>query len=457
MKYVSVLAVVCGIVCSGCVTMGGEHAVLRAKNKVAPALVHVRPVKEIFTGGKREEMSVVGSGFIISPDGYVVTNEHVAGEATLVRCVLFNKEEVEAKVVGTDKLTDLAVLKLETDHKSLPYVKLGSSSRLQTGETVLALGSPHGLARSVSKGIVSVTDRYLGDHDDMVSPYNTWIQTDAAINPGNSGGPLVNLKGVVVGVNARRLGGADNVGFAIPIDAAKEVIEAIIKNGRVQRSWIGVTLQEVTSKTDDPKQLGVVIADVDPLSPAAEAGLRPGDVLLSINGKATDARYVEALPAVRKMIADLPIDEKVSAKVQRGTESIDIPITPIEKSDVRGEEVEFAEWGFTASDVTPSIARAAQLPSTQGMFISGCQVGGVVANAGLRQGDIVLKVDGKDLASMTAFKELYKERIESKQALVLFEVKSGALTRFVLVKQMEGGGTPNPEDNEDDGGSSDEG
>ncbi|MFA6243484.1 MAG: PDZ domain-containing protein, partial [Candidatus Hydrogenedentales bacterium] len=300
------------------------------------------------------------------------------------------------------------------------------------------------------------TDRYLGDHDEMVSPYNTWIQTDAAINPGNSGGPLVNLKGVVVGVNARRLGGADNVGFAIPIDEAKEVIDEIIKTGRVQRSWIGVTLQEVTSKTDDPNQLGAVIADIDPLSPAAESGLRAGDVLLSIDGTPTDARYVEALPAVRKMIADLPVDTKVLAKVQRGAETVEIPVTPIEKSDVRGEEVEFEEWGFTASDVTPSIARMTQLPSTKGMFISGSQVGGVAANAGLRQGDIVLKVDGKELANMAEFKQLYKERVESKQALVLFEVKSGALTRFVLVKQMEGGGTPSPEDNEDDGGSSDE-
>lgn len=242
-------------------------------------------------------------------------------------------------------------------------------------------------------------------------------------------------------------GGADNgPGFAIPIDDAREVIDEIIKTGRVQRSWIGVTLQEVTSKTDDPNQLGAVIADIDPLSPAAESGLRAGDVLLSIDGTPTDARYVEALPAVRKMIADLPVDTKVMAKIQRGAETVDIPVTPIEKSDVRGEEVEFEEWGFTASDVTPSIARMTQLPSTKGMFISGSQVGGVAANAGLRQGDIVLKVDGKELANMAEFKQSYKERVESKQALVLFEVKSGALTRFVLVKQMEGGGTPSPEE-----------
>ena len=202
----------------------------------------------------------------------MVTNEHVAGQSTLVRCVLYNKEEYDAEVVGIDKYTDVAVLKLKSDRKNFPKVTLASSKNLEAGQTVLALGSPQGLARSVSMGIISVTDRYLGGRDESIAPYNTWIQTDAAINPGNSGGPLVNIKGQVIGVNARRLGGADNVGFAIPIDIAKQAMDQIIKNGQVIRSNIGVTFQETMSKTDDPKQQGVVIADVDPISTGAEAG-----------------------------------------------------------------------------------------------------------------------------------------------------------------------------------------
>ncbi len=211
---------------AGCVTMGGgaQSAVLRAKDKVAPALVHIRPVKEVFSRGERQEVSLIGSGFLISPDGYVVTNEHVAGQSEMVKCVLSDKTQVDAEVVGTDPYTDLAVLKLRVD-RQLPHVSFGSSAALEAGDMVLALGSPQGLARSVSLGIVSVTDRYLEDSRLRLAPYNNWIQTDAAINPGNSGGPLVNLRGEVVGVNARVLRGAENVGFAIPSDVAREVVE----------------------------------------------------------------------------------------------------------------------------------------------------------------------------------------------------------------------------------------
>ena len=207
----------------GCTTMGGlERRILSAKDRVAPALVHIRPVKEIYTQGKREEMLAVGSGFIITPDGYIVTNEHVAGQSSSVNVILYDKREVQARVVGVDPYTDLAVLKLDVEGR-LPYVKMGTSHNLQAGERVLALGSPHGLSRSVSEGIISVTDRHLEDRGTMVSPFNNWLQTDAAINPGNSGGPLVNLRGEVVGINARTLTGADNVGFAIPVDVAREI------------------------------------------------------------------------------------------------------------------------------------------------------------------------------------------------------------------------------------------
>ena len=438
MKQVAYVLVSC-IVLAGCATVGvsSDRAVIRAKNKVAPALVHIRPVKEVFSGGKREEVSVIGSGFIVSNDGYVVTNEHVAGESTLVRCVLYNKEEFDAEVVGVDKYTDVAVLKLKSDRKDFPKVTLASSKNLEAGQTVLALGSPQGLARSVSMGIISVTDRYLGGRDESFAPYNNWIQTDAAINPGNSGGPLVNLNGQVIGVNARRLGGADNVGFAIPIDIAKQVMEQIVKTGQVTRSNIGVTFQETMSKTDDPKQQGVVIADVDPLSGGAEAGLLPGDVMLSVDGAATNARFEEDLPAVRKLIADLPIDKAVLVKVQRGDEEKDIPVTPQALSDMRGKEIEFQEWGFTASELTPNLVRRAQLASNKGTLISGVQVGGIAAIAGLQQGDIALKLDGAQIEGLDQFAANIKERVAAKTKLVLLQVKRGALTRFVIVKQGE--------------------
>jgi serine protease Do len=424
---------------TGCATVTGsqDRAVLRARDQVAPALVHIRPVREVFRRGEREEMVVVGSGFIISPEGYVVTNEHVAGDkSTLVRCVLSDKEEIEAEVVGSDPFTDIAVLKLKgKPGQRFPFVRMGDSSTLEAGQTVMALGSPHGLARSVSLGIVSVTDRYLGGADQDRAPYNNWIQTDAAINPGNSGGPLVNLRGEVVGVNARKLTGADNVGFAIPINIAREVVEDIMDNGRVERSWFGVTLQATTSITDNPGRQGVVIGSVDPYSPSAQAGLRPGDMLQAVNGVTVNARFEEELPAVRKRIADLPIGEPASLLVERGGETLEIEILTIEKSELRGDERALERWGCTVTEVTPELMARARLTERMGAFVSGAREGGPASNAGLSAGDIILAMDGEPVRSLAHFLELYEEVTESGRELVLMDVKRGALTRFVLLKQ----------------------
>ncbi|NIA15077.1 MAG: PDZ domain-containing protein [Nitrospiraceae bacterium] len=449
------LLVLTALLTSGCVTTGGasQSAVLRAKARVAPALVHIRPVKEVFSRGRREEVQIVGSGFIISADGYVVTNEHVAGQSKFVRCVLYNREVVDAEVVGTDPYTDLAVLKLTTDADDLPFCRLGRSDNLEAGQTVLAMGSPHGLARSVSLGIVSVTDRYLEDRgDQMVSPFNTWIQTDAAINPGNSGGPLVNLKGEVIGVNARMLSGAQNVGFAIPIDIAKEVIDEIIAEGRVTRSWIGETLQSMRAKTDDPTQKGVVVADVDPLSSGYEAGLRAGDVMLSVNGIPTNARFEEGLPAVRKLIADIPVGAEIPVRVLRGNEEIELKVTTAERSALKGSQAELPQWGFTAVNLTPAVARRAQLSSTNGILVTGSQMGGIAYNAGLKKGDIILRVDDIEIENLAHFDRVYGALVRSKKPRVLLDVKHGALTRFVLVKQ-----NGNLEENAAQSASSDEG
>jgi len=423
-------------VLSGCVTTGGgaQSAVLRAKERVAPALVHIRPVKEVFARGERQEVSVIGSGFIISPDGYVVTNEHVAGESEMVKCVLSDKSQVDAEVVGTDPYTDLAVLKLHVDHP-LPHVAFGTSAELEAGNMVLALGSPHGLARSVSLGIVSVPDRYLEDMGPQRAPYNNWIQTDAAINPGNSGGPLVNLRGEVVGVNARVLRGAENVGFAIPADVAREVSDEIIATGRVQRGRVGLKLQEMMARTDDPSQRGVVIAGVEPLSPAAQADIRPGDLLVAVNGEEVNARFEEDLPAVRKLMADLPVGEEALLTLLRGAERVLLHVVTDEQSELKGDQLEFAAWAFTASELTPEVVQRARLESPNGVLVSGVQPGGTAAQAGLRPGDIILEVDEAPVENLSQFSRTCDALVESGKARVLLYVKQGALTRFVLVKQ----------------------
>ena len=431
------LLIVMGAYLSGCATteLGSQHSVIRAKNIVAPALVHIRPVKEVYARGKREEVLIVGSGFIISPDGYVVTNEHVAGESKVVRCVLSSKDEVEAKVIGVDPYTDLAVLKLDVGYP-LPYVRFGNSDRIEAGQTVIAMGSPHGLSRSVSKGIISVTERHLGDQASS-APFTNWIQTDAAINPGNSGGPLVNLRGNVIGVNSMVLRGAENVGFAIPSNLAQEVSDAIIADGRVRRSWIGLDLQEMLARTDDPSAAGVIIAGVDPLSPAFEAGIVPGDILMAVGGKPTNGRFEEDLPEIQRTIAALPVGEAVNFSIRRGDEEKDIVLTTEERGGLKGAQGEYTEWGFTASELTPDIVRRARLDSSQGVLVSGTQVGGVANEAGLSAGDIILSVDDTAVLNLAQFRELYQERLENAQPRILLSVRNRALSRYVLIVQDE--------------------
>ena len=427
-------------VCVDVALAASQRAVIRAKSKVEPALVHVRPVKEVFRRGQRREVAVTGSGFIISADGYVVTNEHVAGkQSNFVKCVLYNREEVEAEIVGVDELTDIAVLKLKTNDSNLPHVEFGRSSDIESGITVLALGSPHGLSRSVSIGIVSVTDRSLESFGSEVAPYNNWIQTDAAINPGNSGGPLVDLSGRVIGINTRKLSGADNIGFAIPIDVAREVIDELIANGRVTRSTIGVTFQEMRSTTDDPDRPGVVIGDVSPISPAFRAGLQPGDILLAVNSVPTNARFTEDLPAVRKRVADLPVDTEATLTIQRGADTREVSVTTEALAEVEGDEVEFEEWGFTISGLTPELRRRARLAAESGgVHVSGVRPGGVAALSGLVPNDIVLEIDEVPVDGVADFSDAYYNAVATEQRLVLLTVKRGALTQFKMVKQHSG-------------------
>mgnify|MGYP005847455579 CR=1 FL=1 len=427
------LVVLCFGVLAGCATLGRpEGAVLRAREQVSPALVHIRPVKEVFQTGKRTEMLAVGSGFIISPEGYVVTNEHVAGDSKSVQCVLSDNRELDAQVVGADPDTDIAVLKLEGEGP-FPHVRWGRSETVVSGQMALAFGSPHGLSRSVSMGIISMTDRNLGEEDINPAPYNNFIQTDAAINPGNSGGPLVNIRGEVIGVNARMLRGAENVGFAIPADIAREVVEAIIREGRARRSYFGIELQEMTARSMDPSRKGVLIAGVDRFSPAAEADIRPGDVLVAVNGVPVNARWREDLPAVRRRIAGLPVGEPARLSIDRNGEQREVTVTSVEKTAARGKQDAFELWGVSVAEVTQEIARRAQLARPTGVLVIGVSPGAPAGWAGLQPGDIILTMDGEPVEDFSTFRRMYDQRLEENRRQIMLFVQRGALTRFVLI------------------------
>ncbi|MCA9435022.1 MAG: trypsin-like peptidase domain-containing protein, partial [Candidatus Omnitrophica bacterium] len=387
-----------------------QDQIYQARDKVFPALVHVQPISEVFQRGKKTKQTAVGSGVIVSQDGYVITNYHVAGKAVNALCTLENKERIPATLVGGDPLTDLAVLKLDlTDYKGpLNWAEIGDSNALVPGQFVLAMGSPLALSRSVSQGIVGCPDRVLDseltlDDGEKTGHYNVWIQTTAAINPGNSGGPLVSLDGKVIGINTRTIMGADGLGFAIPSNVVKEVYRQIIDNGSVQRSWIGVELQpieELAMLVGNPELNGVLVSNVEQGSPAKSAGILPGDLILSINDQPVQAKFEEEIPAVLQTISDFPIGSTLELEIARLGQTQEISLVTKEMGKTTGEEKEFKDWGISAQRLTLGRLLDLNRTSREGVLVS--SVSGVTTreSTDLVKGDIILAVNGQDVNDM---------------------------------------------------------
>ena len=417
-----------------------SKSILKARKKVFPALVHIQPIKEIFTSGEKRKVRVTGSGVIISPDGYVLTNNHVAEKAQYLRCTLSSRQELEAKIVGLDAWTDLALLKLDLKKAGLdkvPYAKLGDSDKLQVGQIVLALGSPLGLSRSLSMGVVSSIDRYFEDMGDMVSPYNLWIQTDAAINPGNSGGPLVNLDGEVIGINSRALIFGENLGFAIPIKTAKSVIKQIMKNGKVERTWIGIDWQEIREyrKYMGNKNLeGVLIGNVIKNSPADKAGLKAGYLVTKINGRKVSAVYREELPKIRLYIADQPINQAITVTVLKDGKEKDYKIITKQQGKISGKELQCDAWGISVEEITPHLSRNFQLEKESGVLISGVRRGSPADEAKIQSGNIIVSIDNFAVDDLNTFEKKYNEIIKEEHGMHLLRLKIGKRNYFAIIK-----------------------
>jgi serine protease Do len=420
-----------------------QERIYFARDKVFPALVHVQPISEVFERGKKTKQTAVGSGVVVSASGYVITNYHVAGNAVKAICTLANKKRIPATLVGGDPLTDLAVLKLDLSEYEgeLAVAEFGESAQLQTGQYVLAMGSPLSLSRSISQGIVSYPERYLGDQmtlDDgeKTGGYHTWIQTTAAINFGNSGGPLVDLDGKIVGINTRTIVGADGLGFSIPSDVVRDIYDQIIETGEVNRSWIGVELQphsELDFLFGTTGVEGVLVSDVEPRSPAAEAGIQAGDLIQNINGTPVNALFEEEIPPVIRTIAEVPVGSTLEVSVWRQGKVQPVHLLTQEMGKARGEEKEFKAWGLSAQSLT--LTKLLELNRTKwnGVLVSGVSGITVKEQTDLVKDDIILEINGEPVTDMEKMTQIYEKSLEEQpEKLVLKTERSRALHFTVL-------------------------
>ncbi len=397
--------------------------------KVGPAVVNIqvekamRPAAHPFTRGhggpgnpfreffgprfgdrnsRPHKQSGLGTGFIIDPDGHIVTNHHVVDGADSIKVVLQDERQFEATVIGRDPQTDLALIKVDSRQK-LPFVPLGKSSDLSVGEWVVAIGNPFGLEHTVTAGIVSAKGRVIG-----AGPYDDYIQTDASINPGNSGGPLLNMRGEVVGINTAIIASGQGIGFAIPIDMANGIISELRAEGEVTRGWLGVTIQDLK---DDlaayygvEKGRGVLVTQVVPGNPADKAGIRARDIITAIDGAP-----VGSSRELTARAAELTVDDKVEVALLRDGQpkkvSLKVGRRPLTLAqDGKPDPERETAYGIRVSDLTPEVARQLEIEREGGAVVTGVEPGSKADKAGLRKGDVIIEVDRHEIDSARDFK-----------------------------------------------------
>ena len=386
-------------------------------------------------GPREDRQQGAGSGFIISKDGYIVTNNHVVEGATEVTVTLANKKEYAAKVIGRDPKTDVALVKIESK-EPLTVASLGDSDQLRVGEWVVAVGNPFGLSNTVTKGIVSAKNRVIG-----AGPYDDFIQTDAPINPGNSGGPLFNLKGEVVGINTAIVPNGQGIGFAVAVNTAKALIPQLESKGEVTRGYLGVAIQAITPELVKGLSLkdekGALVAGVTKGSPAETAGIKSGDVIVRFDGK--DVAEVGALPA---LVAATPIDTTVPVKILRNgsdqTLSVKVGRMPGERAEAAiqtGGPAESAsgKWGLALRDLDARMAQRAGVAPGEGVLVAAVKPDSAAERAGIRQGDVILEVNRHKVTSVAEAQAEAKKQEAGGSLLLL--LKRGDASLFAALEQ----------------------
>jgi serine protease Do len=374
----------------------------------------------------------LGSGFIIEPDGLILTNFHVVDNAETITVRLLDGRELAGKVVGKDQKTDIALVKISA--RDLPVAPLADSDRLEVGEWVMAIGNPFGLDNTVTSGIVSAKDRQIG-----AGPYDHFIQTDASINPGNSGGPLVNLEGEVVGINTAifsQSGGNIGIGFAIPINLVKDLLPQLKTGGKITRGWLGVSIQGITPDLaaslglDQAK--GALVSSVVQNSPADRAGIKAGDVIVGYAGKPIN--NANDLPF---LVAGTPVGKTVSLQVFRGNKEtpVAVAIEKMKEEEVIASPTEKDDLGLTVEQITPDIAEDLGLEQTHGVVITAVAPDGLGDEAGFQPGDIVREINRQPVRNLSDYRNIMASATQSKS--ILFLVQREDSTIFLALRKEE--------------------
>jgi serine protease Do len=378
----------------------------------------------------------LGSGIVISRDGEILTNYHVVRNADVIKVKLADQTEHEARLIGKDSRTDLALIKIRKTNGNLPFAKLGASSSLDVGDWVMAIGNPFGLEHTVTAGIVSAKGRVIG-----AGPYDKFIQTDASINPGNSGGPLINAAGEVIGVNSAifsQSGGNVGIGFAIPIDLARKVAEHLRKHGRVVRGWLGVRAQDLSPTATTSLGLTrnisemAVVTDVTESSPAAEAGIKTGDVIIEFNGKPVPKSH--DFPSI---IADTPPGQKITLKLWRDKKeqavAVKIGELPDENDPSQQTEARDSELGLRVQRITPEAARRLGLSSAKGVLVMEVQPGSPADQVGIEPADVIREINQRPVSNVKDFERAARQGRRGDRILLLIQRGDNAV--FFAVKR----------------------
>ena len=402
-----------------------QERIIAVADQVKPIVVHIEAIVKVNDRRKHVE----GSGFIVGQDGRIVTNQHVVDKAQKVEVTIPGRsQKYPATVVGADKQTDVALLKIEPDGDPLPVAEFGSVDALRVGQRVLAVGNPYGLDGTVSFGIVSAKGRNL----EVDKILNDFIQTDAMIDRGSSGGPLVDLDGRVIGINSR--GQGRGIGFTIPIDTALDVVAQLAKGG-VERGWVGVTLQpfdrDLAGYFGMAEVTGVIVNSVSSLSPAADAGLEPGDVITHFNSEPVEAEKEEDLGDFQRQVAAVAPGETATLRIVRAGEQRELLLVLGTQPKVVPEEEE-TDLGFHVQEITEITYRDQRLATREGAYVRFVERGSPASESGLQPGDVIERIEQEAVKDLSSFREALADA--AGKQLFLITARRGDMVKYLLVK-----------------------